>query len=203
MTEYDPLIAHPCEKCGKSIMGKFALCLFCGMEAMTERKETMNDAIATKELLVLIQENGIIRNAATGYLIGRLSDDIQFDSEHLWPHLTETVNSISEVFEKHPEVTAVKVERHTQEQTALAFKVLKESLQLDPEYAWGWHCNIAMMAVDAGCDHKIANDGAARFMRLCFDVDTSELPQFKSLGFIPEEPVSFMADVPESYGGTE
>lgn len=56
------------------------------------------------------------------------------------------------------------------------FDALKRAMQNDPSYAWAWHCNIAMMTQDAGCDHSIAQDGAARFMKLCFDVDTSKGP---------------------------
>ena len=42
----------------------------------------MDDVIATKQLTVDIQENGIIR-APNGRLIARLVNDIEFDSEHL------------------------------------------------------------------------------------------------------------------------
>jgi hypothetical protein len=177
----------------------------------SERKETlMSDAIETKELLVHIQANGIIRNAATGYLIGRLSDDVQFDSEHL------------------------KAEQPSQEQTAKAFAVLKAAMQADSGFAWSWHCNLAMSVYDESrpqciCEildgkefsghrpdcavvrahdarhfkehqlsHEFCNNTAARFMKLCFDVDTSKHPEFT-----PEEPKSVMPDVPESYGGTD
>jgi len=53
-----------------------------------------------------------------------------------------------------------------------AFDVLKKTMVDDPDYAWSWHCNIAVMAQDAGASHVVANDGAARFMKLWFDVDT-------------------------------
>jgi hypothetical protein len=55
-----------------------------------------------------------------------------------------------------------------------ALETIKAGMAEDFDYAWAWHCNIAVSAVDAGCDHAQANDGAARFMRLCFDVDTSK-----------------------------
>jgi hypothetical protein len=42
----------------------------------------MNSCIRTKTLTVDIQENGIIRNKK-GYLIGRLSDEVDFDGEHI------------------------------------------------------------------------------------------------------------------------
>ena len=73
----------------------------------------------------------------------------------------------------------------------LAFEVIKQAM-IDDEpskpgsLAHAWHCNIAMSCLDAitskeydapyGFDddmaHKIANDGASRFMRICFDVET-------------------------------
>lgn len=52
-------------------------------------------------------------------------------------------------------------------------------------YAHAWHCNIAMSFYDVLPDtilkfaednnidlHDIANKGASKFMKLCFDVDT-------------------------------
>lgn len=59
--------------------------------------------------------------------------------------------------------------------TKEAFDTLKQAIQEDSEYAWSWHCNIAMMAKDAGASHKVGNDGAARFMQLCFGVDTQKM----------------------------
>lgn len=53
------------------------------------------DYIATKRLDgVEVQENGIIRNSE-GYLIGRLSDEIDFDSEHLNVTSKEDVGCIN------------------------------------------------------------------------------------------------------------
>jgi hypothetical protein len=51
-------------------------------------------------------------------------------------------------------------------------------IKSDMGYAWGWHCNIAMAAFDAGCPHDVANEGAARFMKLLFGVDTRMTPWF-------------------------
>ena len=50
-------------------------------------------------------------------------------------------------------------------------------------YAHSWHCNIAMMCADAMCAdatvsmawedaHRIGNEAASRFMKLCFNVET-------------------------------
>lgn len=58
-----------------------------------------------------------------------------------------------------------------------AMTVVIRALQDDPGYAWSWHCNIAMAAVDEGVDHGTANHAAARFMRLLASVEPAhELP---------------------------
>jgi hypothetical protein len=58
-----------------------------------------------------------------------------------------------------------------------AMKTVVEAMQADPDYAWGWHCNIAMAFVDAGGDHYTGNQGAARFMKMLADVEPAhELP---------------------------
>jgi hypothetical protein len=60
--------------------------------------------------------------------------------------------------------------------TSRAFADLKAAMQADPGYAWSWHCNIACAAKDEGLDHAAANRAAARFMFMCFGVDTSKAP---------------------------
>jgi len=67
--------------------------------------------------------------------------------------------------------------------TATPVEALKGMLKDNPDYAQGWHDNIAMCCYDAmrseygekldhDAAHRLANDGAARFMNMCFDVDT-------------------------------
>jgi hypothetical protein len=63
--------------------------------------------------------------------------------------------------------------------TEVAVGKLCKSLREDLDYAWTWHCNIAMAAFDAGCPHDVANEGAARFMQLLAGVDTREHPAFQ------------------------
>ena len=63
-----------------------------------------------------------------------------------------------------------------------AMKVLTDAMQ-DTElgsYAHSWHCNIAMCVKDecttdisAEDSHRIGNDAASRFMKLCFGVKTT------------------------------
>jgi hypothetical protein len=55
-----------------------------------------------------------------------------------------------------------------------AMNTLSEAFKNDPDYAHSWHCNIACMAMDAGASHEVANEGASRFMKLAFDVVTSD-----------------------------
>lgn len=57
-----------------------------------------------------------------------------------------------------------------------ALKEISIAMQIDPDLAWGWHCNIAMVAQDAGAPHKEANIRAADFMRYMFDVNTTKPP---------------------------
>ena len=56
----------------------------------------MIDCIETKEIVVLVQENGIIRNK-NGRFLARLDDEIEFDGEHL---VEEKMYSTGEVIEK-------------------------------------------------------------------------------------------------------
>ena len=74
-----------------------------------------------------------------------------------------------------------KSEYHRREGTEIqhAMNMLKISFQSDPDYAHSWHCNLAMAFQDAmpGLDHAIVNDGASRFMKLAFDVETSADPK--------------------------
>jgi len=57
-------------------------------------------------------------------------------------------------------------------------KVFFDGLQLcmknDHDLARSWHDNIAMCAQDEGMPHEAANRAAARFMKLCFGVDTGK-----------------------------
>jgi hypothetical protein len=65
--------------------------------------------------------------------------------------------------------------------TAKNMDRIAEAIQANPDYAWSWHCNIAMASVDEGMEHKAANRAAARFMYMCFGCDTSKLSFYKDL----------------------
>lgn len=60
-------------------------------------------------------------------------------------------------------------EHQTFQNTAIS--LLSEQMQSDPDYAWSWQCNLAMMAYDAGADHEQANRQAAQFMKNLFGVN--------------------------------
>jgi hypothetical protein len=60
-----------------------------------------------------------------------------------------------------------------------AMNRLKQAMKED-DYAYGWHANIAMSVYDECTDdishedsHRIGNDAATRFMKTCFDAETS------------------------------
>jgi len=82
-----------------------------------------------------------------------------------------------------------------QDKLGAAFSAVKQAMTGDGSgggsYAHSWHCNIAMMCYDAimaehekepgaladdtlkhNEAHKIGNNAASRFMKLCFDIDT-------------------------------
>ena len=61
-----------------------------------------------------------------------------------------------------------------------AFEIVKKAMKKEPEYAYAWHCNIAMCCYDANTTEQqykqsltAANDAASRFMKMCFGVETS------------------------------
>ena len=71
------------------------------------------------------------------------------------------------------------VTKHVPESMA----TVSNAIRNDPAYAWSWHCNIAMAAMDEGVDHMAANKLAARFLMILTGVDTTKNPHF------PKEPV--------------
>jgi hypothetical protein len=65
---------------------------------------------------------------------------------------------------------------------AKALATLSAAFAADPEYAWTWHCNLAMMAVDAGAPYHEAQRGAANLMHRAFGVDTRNNPLYSEAG---------------------
>ena len=66
--------------------------------------------------------------------------------------------------------------------TKQAMQHLAKVMKDDPEYAYGWHANIAMMCHDSILSndypirnaHEVGNEAASRFMKICFDAETSQ-----------------------------
>jgi hypothetical protein len=92
--------------------------------------------------------------------------------------------------------------REQAEPVADAMKTVIKAMQADPDYAWSWHCNVAMAFADAGGDPYTANQGAARFMRLLANVDPAhELPPHplrQWQGLTEEEVFHVENNVPDS-----
>lgn len=50
----------------------------------------------------------------------------------------------------------------------------------DPEYAWAWHCNLAMPIMDAtGISHEQANEAAAHLMQYLWGCDITAHPLYE------------------------
>jgi len=61
-----------------------------------------------------------------------------------------------------------------------AFTALKTLIETDPEYAWTWHCNLAVPIMDAtGASQAKANQAAALIMAQMFDYDITEHPNYR------------------------
>ncbi len=62
----------------------------------------------------------------------------------------------------------------------MAIHELKTAMRDDPEYAWSWHCNIAMPIMDSiDCGHESANVAAAHLMSFLFDYDITTHPHYE------------------------
>ena len=64
---------------------------------------------------------------------------------------------------------------------AECFDGLSAAMRDDPEYAWGWLCNLAMPIMDAidGCTHEQANQAGANLLQHLFGYDITTHPHFE------------------------
>lgn len=62
---------------------------------------------------------------------------------------------------------------------AACISVLTAEMLKDEDYAWTWHCNIAVCFMDEGGTHRQANQAAARFMKLAFGIDVTTFDAWK------------------------
>lgn len=56
---------------------------------------------------------------------------------------------------------------------------LTNAIKKDDDYAWTWHCNIAMPIHDEGISHQQANEAAASIMKHIFNVDVTKSDYWK------------------------
>lgn len=64
-------------------------------------------------------------------------------------------------------------------QAAAAFQELQTALQADVDYAWSWHCNLAMPIMDSiRCTPFEANKAAADLMQFLFKINVRKLEQW-------------------------
>jgi hypothetical protein len=61
----------------------------------------------------------------------------------------------------------------------IAWDTLTDAMK-DPDYAWSWHCNLAMPILDAtGCSHELANQAAAYLMQHLWGCDITTHPHYE------------------------
>lgn len=64
--------------------------------------------------------------------------------------------------------------------TPTPFAELANLIRTDPEYAWAFHCNLAVPIWDVTrCTHTYANQAAALIMRQMFDHDITTHQQYE------------------------
>lgn len=80
---------------------------------------------------------------------------------------------------EHLPAVLEELKRQLTVEPAHATTQLKRAMEDDDEYAWSWHCNIAMALMDAGSSHENANLKAASVMRTCFGIDTKSFEYYK------------------------
>ena len=129
-------------------------------------------------LLELNQVAGFLR----GISDGKINEMVESSKMVICEFLTEQAKRYSHGKKKENEMDNDKVSE--------AFEIIKQAMIKDNpsergSLAHSWHCNIAMMCSDAiGTDkaasrltfedaHRIGNEAASRFMKLCFDVETN------------------------------
>lgn len=68
----------------------------------------------------------------------------------------------------------------TEETMPHPFTALKDAIHADPDYAWGWLCNLAvpMRDVIPAVTHSQANRAAALIMQQMFDYDITTHPHY-------------------------
>jgi hypothetical protein len=140
------------------------------------KPETLDDKIQW-----LIENEGC--ELSDGYeALERFFNDCCYDDSSTTEAIREVLRpTIEEQFDVTWEEKEIRDAEEAESESFLdnAFSVevslihLKQAMRDDSHYAHSWHDNVACMVMDAGVDHKVANDAASRVMRLCFGVETS------------------------------
>ncbi|WP_248321988.1 hypothetical protein [Caballeronia sp. Sq4a] len=89
---------------------------------------------------------------------------------------------------------------NSQDAPVSAFQVLKDALKNDAEYAWAWHCNLAMPIMDAvRCTPAQANKAGADLMQYLFDIDIRKHPHWQHAAPATEAPAQAVAAIRALY----
>lgn len=85
-----------------------------------------------------------------------------------------------------------------------AFTALKLAIHNDPEYAWGWHCNLAMPICDAlGVRHEQGNIAAAHLMSYLFDYDVTKDERYQYIKSDAQLDHEFRVSIDEEETGVQ
>jgi hypothetical protein len=85
------------------------------------------------------------------------------------------------VFEYDNEPEELSDDYEPNDKKASPLQPIVAAFKNDPNYAWSWHCNLAMMMVDEGVSHRAANYRAATFMKDAFEFDIKQTNEWKHM----------------------
>jgi len=100
------------------------------------------------------------------------------DSDFIMEDVSYQMNSDRNLKSPSVPVTEESIVKSPDTPVSLAVQTLIKALQEDIDFAWSYHCNIAMAFQDEGGDYKASNRAAARFMKNWADVDTTKSPRY-------------------------
>jgi len=70
-----------------------------------------------------------------------------------------------------------------------SYEHLQKEIQKDQDYAWAWHCNIAMPIYDAGISHEHADMLAQVILQHLFQVSSDYIDGYNSTTLYERHPV--------------
>ena len=104
----------------------------------------------------------VLRNITT--VLGLKFSFTDCDPSNYEARILDAIHSLLYLAKRSPDIDNLQI----------AFGVLQIALANNSDYAWAWHCNIAMSAFNEGVDIGIANKIANRFMQPRFAVNTED-----------------------------